>query len=649
MPKIKDRHCTGTPADRGWRRYRAAGAAATIALALLAPAPAAAATDQSRPKLADGVTAPTYSYQNAIRESVRVQTPVDTDGDGQPDQVAVDIIRPREAEATGVKVPVILEASPYYASSSGRGMEKERKKYDAAGVISSMPLYYDNYFVPRGYAFVAVDMLGTGRSSGCTSMGGRDEVLATKAVIDWLNGRAPGFRLDGTPVTASWTNGATGMIGKSYDGTLANAVAATGVKGLKTIVPISAISSWYDYTRYTGALPDWGAAEFYLSFVSTRPEGVCDAYWKDLIAASDDQTASYNDFWRERDYLTGVDSVKASVFVAHGIDDLNVHPSQGTAWYSALAKRGVPHKIWLSRAGHADPFDVRRAEWVRTLHRWFDFWLMGVRNGIDKEPKATIETKPGVWDEEADWPPAGTSPVPAALGATGQLGGAPAASGTIRTLTDDPDQTEPVAVADPTAARSSRLAFLTSSLLTDTRIAGAPSVTLRVQVDKPTTLLTAKLVDYGPADRVDSADNGYTGVRNVDTQSCWGESIPDDDACYLDAKMTIKATDFGILSRGWLGADHHASLSRPEPLLPGVWYTMTIPMETTETVVPTGHRLGLVITQSDVTWAKSYLPEKPLPTSTGATVLVDLSASSLTLPLAGVGTSTSSALGRLGR
>ena len=29
------------------------------------------------------------------------------------------------------------------------------------------------------------------------------------------------------------------MIGKSYDGTLANGVAATGVEGLKTIVPIS--------------------------------------------------------------------------------------------------------------------------------------------------------------------------------------------------------------------------------------------------------------------------------------------------------------------------------------------------------------------------------------------------------------------------
>ena len=42
------------------------------------------------------------------------------------------------------------------------------------------------------------------------------------------------------------------MIGKSYDGTLANGVAATGVEGLKTIVPVSAISAWYNYSRTGG-------------------------------------------------------------------------------------------------------------------------------------------------------------------------------------------------------------------------------------------------------------------------------------------------------------------------------------------------------------------------------------------------------------
>ena len=48
------------------------------------------------------------------------------------------------------------------------------------------------------------------------------------------------------------------MIGKSYDGTLANGVAATGVEGLKTIVPIAAISDWYGYSRHERHPPQHG-------------------------------------------------------------------------------------------------------------------------------------------------------------------------------------------------------------------------------------------------------------------------------------------------------------------------------------------------------------------------------------------------------
>ena len=42
------------------------------------------------------------------------------------------------------------------------------------------------------------------------------------------------------------------MIGTSYNGTLPIAVASTGVEGLEAIVPISAISDWYDYYRANG-------------------------------------------------------------------------------------------------------------------------------------------------------------------------------------------------------------------------------------------------------------------------------------------------------------------------------------------------------------------------------------------------------------
>ena len=71
-------------------------------------------------------------------------------------------------------------------------------------------------------------------------------------MIDWLNGRARGFTPEGDRVAADWTTGAVGMTGVSYNGTLPNQVATTGVEGLKTIIPVSAISSWYDYYRANG-------------------------------------------------------------------------------------------------------------------------------------------------------------------------------------------------------------------------------------------------------------------------------------------------------------------------------------------------------------------------------------------------------------
>ena len=62
------------------------------------------------------------------------------------------------------------------------------------------------------------------------------------------------------------------MIGKSYDGTLANAAAATGVDGLTTIVPISAISSWYDYTRSNGVIQRGGSYPSSLANTVTNPD-----------------------------------------------------------------------------------------------------------------------------------------------------------------------------------------------------------------------------------------------------------------------------------------------------------------------------------------------------------------------------------------
>ncbi|GAA1718646.1 Xaa-Pro dipeptidyl-peptidase [Fodinicola feengrottensis] len=602
-------------------------AAVMAGLFALTPTASAAAAPSALPYVKDNATQPVYSYQNAIRESVWLPIPFDSDRDGKQDRVRLDIVRPREAAAAGVKVPMIFEASPYW-SCCARGSKKQVKEYGSDGNLTLMPAFYDNYFVPRGYAFGGLDLTGTNKSGGCPDVGGPAEIAAGKAVVDWLNGRVPGYGLDGNLKKADWSSGRAGMVGKSWDGTIPNGVAATGVPGLETIVPVSAISSWYDYERFGGVLRSPGYVDYLANYVNGRPKGVCDASIAADQAASDDSTGNYNAFWAARDYRPSANKVRASVFVIHGINDLNVTTSQFATWWDDLAARGVPRKIWLTQEGHIDPFEIRRAQWVDTVHRWFDYWLQKLPNGIMSEPMASIERPSGDWTTASTWPAPGAVDRPVFLGSgggtTGTLGGGISAA--VRTITDDPTLTESTGVANPNQPLGSRAVFLSGTLTHDLRISGIPRANLRVKVNKPTTELTVKLVDYGEQHRVDylSTENPGSGVHYLSTESCWGESTAIDTACFNDDAEDFVDSDVDVLTRGYRDAAHYLSLRTVTPLQPGRWYNVPVSLDAYETVVKAGHVLGMVVTASD--------NEATSPTSTGATIQLSLAGSYLLLP-----------------
>jgi X-Pro dipeptidyl-peptidase len=642
------------------RLVSAALAALTWSAWLAVPASAAAAASE-----------PIYDYATAVRERVWVQTTVDSDGDGKLDRLAVRIIRPRESGAS-LRVPVILQASPYYgginwvpnhtdvdradaagpapdpapAAAAAASKAKTTAMVDATtagattggtsssgGAMAGTNLdkpdsvtfsgYLDNYFVPRGYAVVFADSLGSGDSGGCPTSGGRNEVLGMKAVIDWLNGRAPAFDESGALAPATWSSGHTGMIGMSYNGTLPNAVAATGVLGLDTIVPIAAVSNWYDYYRADGGVVAPAGfqgedTDIMAKAVLTRahPE-VCATVMTALEQAQDRQTGDYNAYWAERNYLRDADKVRASVFLVHGLHDDNVRAQQTGQWWAALTARNVPRKLWLHQGEHVDPYTVRDDVWLTTLHRWFDYWLRQVDNGIMQEPMVDVETAPNEWQTSDSWPVPGAREVTLHLGRETLTTESP---GRLRrqTFVDDPTRTADDLAANPGDDDPNRLVYLSPTLARDTRLSGSGTVTVRADLTGASPFLSALLVDYGTSER-------YAGQRSVTPLTCVGESIPDDSACAYPKVYRTAATRYEIVSRGWLDVRNRYSVVQSAPIERGRAYTLEWKLQSDDHVFAAGHRIGLVLLSTDRDHTLRYAP--------GTEVGVHPTESAMVLPL----------------
>ena len=623
--------------------------ALVVALPGLALHSSAAGSAPTKIVVRKGVTQPEFSYKDAIRETVYVQSNIDGDQDGEPDLLATDIIRPAETSGS-LDVPVIYEQSPYY-QTLGRGNESEVKGEENGDFVPEFfPLFYDNYFVPRGYAVIHQDAPGTRNSEGCMVLGGQAELRAAEATIDWLNGRGTAFDpVTGEEVDASWSTGKVGMIGKSYDGSIANGAASTGIPGLKTIVPIGGISRWYDYhlnngVQYANAYTTPGLFTFVIDQTPPDDEerqlqwiqntftdnSTCQAQGAEIVAKAADPQGDYNEFWDERDYLKDAKNVRASVFVVHGLNDWNVKPNNFVRWFQKLGKYGVERKLWLAQTGHVDPFEFRRQKWVTTLHRWFDRWLHGIRNGIEKEPIADIERSANRWKTYRTWPDRRARKV--TLWLRPKLGKRPGAftlkkSSGKQEFTDDPQQEESDMVSQPRRKKENRLIFLTKKLRRSIRVSGRFKVKLAAKVDRVDTNFTALLVDYGKAKRVDHEGSGEGVTTSGTKESCHGQSSDTDDACYFVATKNTATEKIEIVSRGWLDARHHESLRRNTPLEPNVRYAFKWEIFGEDYVFKKGHRLAVVIAGSDATYT--------IPDPEEANVSVLLKGSRVSIPMVG--------------
>jgi X-Pro dipeptidyl-peptidase len=442
---------------------------------------------------------------------------------------------------------------------------------------------------------------------------------------------------------------------------------------------VSAISSWYLYSR-TGGIrnnTNYPAGLNGNITTSTRPpEGVNLPERRTLCAPinadiSDDANVDTGDgdshgdmntFWSERDYVKDASKVKAAVFATHGFQDDNVRMDHEWNWQQALKANGVHTKLWLLRAGHTDPFESRRAVWVDTLHRWFDHYLYGVDNGIEKEPPVTIEDEKDVWHDYASWPIPGTENVDVFLrgsgdaNAAGTLGGMTGGDQDSLTFTGtDAFPNENSIISTPEGSQANRRVFLSGKLTDDVRISGQTSIDLVASVPGTQENYGAVIVDYGAGTQVTRSGEG---IRDTDQRTCWGdtgnnavtgEPGPDctigapceasprevDTACYLEvSKPTQEVTQWRV-TRGTLDSSNRNSLFYTDatPLTPNEKVHLKFPTFATEHTFKAGHQIGVVIVGN--LYGARAQSGTPTAASPAQPITIDTKQSKVILPVLG--------------
>ena len=552
-----------------------------------------------------------------IRTDLWVETTFDSDGDGNLDRMHVAVTRPLQTETEGLKLPVVYESSPYYAGVARGGRELFWNVKHELGEIVANPVHPEvtrtgkrpiisnsqiKTWVPRGYVVVHSSSPGTGFSDGSPTVGGVNESLAPKTVIDWLNGRAKGFtsREGSAPVTAFWSTGKVGMTGTSYNGTIPLAAATTGVIGLEAIIPVAPNTSYYHYYRSNGLVRSPGGylgedIDVLYDFIHSGKEenrARNNQLIRDTEMANgmDRASGDYNDFWAGRDYLNQMKPMKAALLMSHGFNDWNVMPEHSFRIYEHATKMGLPTQIYYHQNGHGGPPPMKM------MNRWFTRYLHGVENNVEQDAKAWIVREDDQRSEPtayAAYPNPEATPVslfltPGAPG-VGSLSLNNKISIGKETIVDNYSfPAEALALADFT---NHRLLYVSPILKEDLHISGLTSITIKAASSKKAVNLSVYLV-----------------------------SLP------WNKDSRAKITD-NIITRGWADLQNHASLTESAPLKPGKFYEMTFDLQPDDQIIKKGQQIGLMLFSSDSEY--TLLP-KP-----GTKLTINLKGTKLTLPIVG--------------
>lgn len=559
------------------------GQLATALIAtLLAPSASAAPHQPSwQPEPASyGVSAP-------VNVSVRMDDGV---------MISAEVVYPTDP-ATGARAsgtfPVLLTQNPY-------------------GTARSDPTTPGDYFVQRGYIYIASAVRGTGTSGGQVSWFGARQGQDGAELVDWA------------AHSLSGSDGRVGLDGCSYLGVdqWYTAAAVGRDSALKAITPFCTDSDFYDDLTGDGGIP----TPFVAGIGQGEPRGPQDDPATDpqsvvVAQQADGGPDSYDDaYWQQLDAQNLMPAIVANGIPAlteAGWNDLFPGGNLGdyvaaqnayfhrplTAPITAREQVTGRYQAIVGPWTHGENVNATTLENLRL--EWFDTWLKGQDTGMadTSTPLHLFENTASRWVDTAAWPPSSDAQ-------TYYLG--------QDTLSQNRPQSGAGSALAWAPASSTNSLTYTSSPLTTAKVLDGPSdVTVYASSSASDVELSATLNIVAPDGTVTKQADGVLlgSQRALNPLTSWyGQG--------------------GIL----LQPSHPFTQATAQPVVPGRTTRYDISLLSNFTEIPAGDRIQLVLTSQ--TPADFHFPVSPTPQDlanlAGGMYTIGyggLSASALNLPL----------------
>jgi len=519
---------------------------------------------------------------------------------------------PREIRIT-VHDGIEIGAALYLPEGSGRH----------PALLAASPYRYDNnvlpagpqflwretgpieFYLKHGYAYVHVDVRGSGKSGGEFELLGPREQRDLFDVIEWIGKQ-------------SWSNGKVGGFGQSYFCMSQWWMGIMAPGALACLGAFDGLADPYRASCYQGGIPGQFFPGYWWNqnrIINRHPaNGAAPREQNVDLDALISAHPNYDGFWRERCAAERLHEIKVPLYSVGVWGKIDLHTRGNIeGWRQAMGPKKLrmtgPPNAW---AANAEFNGVELHE--KVMLPFYDRFLKGVETEWDKRAPVEYFVRGANAMKSSDtWPPAGVQYRSWSL----QAG----PSGSVTSLND--------------------------GVLAQGAASGAPSTSYRY----PNPGWVSGVVGFGPT----GPAGGFDPVRRVLT---FTTAPLDSDLeiagpikLVLHASSTARDTDFIIklaeqfpqspedrakglnpgsmlVTKGWLRASHRAldakrstemepyhPHDKPEPIKPGEVYRFDISLEPNAYRFHKGNRIRLEIANgdspaTDILWTHYYAPNK---------------------------------------